>query len=155
MDCRAASRYNISFILVTICPPATAGVAAREGDTCLYLPGLYWAAFSSSRRAARYLQLILVLVSHQWPEVTRRGTWWSPSGWGRPASAGSAAGSRGDLLSSDVSMVRSSLCQQRQHLYFSMYEVTQEDVDHKIVVPESLRRSDWIIDESTSYLYLF
>ena len=36
-----------------------------------------------------------------------------------------------------------------------MYEVTQEDVDHKIVVPESLRRSDWIIDESTSYLYLF
>ena len=36
-----------------------------------------------------------------------------------------------------------------------MYEVTQEDVDHKIVVPESLRRSDWIIDESTSYPYLF
>ena len=27
---------------------------------------------------------------------------------------------------------------------------TQEDIDHKIVVPESLRRSDWIIDESTS-----
>ena len=58
MDCKAASRYNISFISVTFCPPATAGVAAREGETCLYLPGLYWAAFSSSRRAARYLHTV-------------------------------------------------------------------------------------------------
>ena len=141
-----------------ICPPATAGVAAREGETCLYLPGLYWAAFSSSRRAARYLQLDN--ISFMFTEVTNNSIierYLEITLWLRQTSVSriSSRKPRRPPESSDVSMVRSSLCQQTQHLYFSMYEVTQEDVDHKIVVPESLRRSDWIIDESTSYLYLF